>query len=60
MPPASFGVEQFDVLTGFKFVGELIQQFEETAATSFCSGLKKASATSQAHRCDKDGVNARH
>ncbi|NLZ89698.1 MAG: phospho-sugar mutase [Clostridiales bacterium] len=56
---ASFGVEQFDVLTGFKFVGELIQQFEETGSHEFLFGFEESFGyLSGTQVRDKDGVNA--
>ncbi len=54
-----FGVTLFDVLTGFKFIGELIQQFEETGGHTFLFGFEESfgylSGTSVR---DKDAVNA--
>ncbi len=54
-----FGVELFDTLTGFKYIGEKIQQFEETGSHSFLFGFEESfgflSGTSVR---DKDGVNA--
>ncbi len=54
-----FGVALFDVLTGFKFIGELIQHFEETGGHTFLMGFEESygylSGTSVR---DKDAVNA--
>ena len=54
-----YGVTLFDVLTGFKFVGELIQRFEETGEHTFLFGFEESfgylSGTSVR---DKDAVNA--
>lgn len=54
-----FGVMLFDVLTGFKFIGELIQHFEETGSHTFLMGFEESygylSGTSVR---DKDAVNA--
>ena len=54
-----YGVKFFDVLTGFKFIGEKIQQFSETGEYTFLFGFEESfgylSGTSVR---DKDGVNA--
>ena len=54
-----YKVTLFDVLTGFKFVGELIQRFEETGEHTFLFGFEESfgylSGTSVR---DKDAVNA--
>ncbi len=54
-----YHVRLFDVLTGFKFIGEKIQQFEETGEYTFLFGFEESfgylSGTSVR---DKDGVNA--
>lgn len=54
-----YGVALYDVLTGFKFIGEKIQQFEETGEHTFLFGFEESygylSGTSVR---DKDGVNA--
>ena len=56
---ADYGVTFFDVLTGFKFIGEKIQQFSETGEYTFLFGFEESfgylSGTSVR---DKDGVNA--
>ena len=54
-----YGVTLFDTLTGFKYIGEKIQQFEESGEYSFLFGFEESfgylSGTSVR---DKDGVNA--
>lgn len=54
-----YGVKLFDTLTGFKYIGEKIQQFEESGEYSFLFGFEESfgylSGTSVR---DKDGVNA--
>ena len=54
-----FGVTLFDTLTGFKFIGEKIQGFEETGSHAFLFGFEESFGylSSTAVR-DKDGVNA--
>ena len=54
-----YGVEMVEVLTGFKFIGEKIQQFEETGAHTFLFGFEESFGylSGTAVR-DKDGVNA--
>ncbi|NLM85109.1 MAG: phospho-sugar mutase [Clostridiales bacterium] len=53
------GVTLFEVLTGFKFVGEKIQEFEESGSHTFLFGFEESfgylSGTSVR---DKDAVNA--
>ena len=39
---ASFGVETFNVLTGFKFIAEKIQQFEDTGSHEFLFGFEES------------------
>ncbi|HSK68216.1 MAG TPA: phospho-sugar mutase [Candidatus Limnocylindria bacterium] len=54
-----FGVKLFDVLTGFKFVGELIQRFEETGSHTFLFGFEESFGYLSGTRVrDKDAVNA--
>lgn len=55
----SFGVETIDVLTGFKFVGEKIQEFEESGSHTFVFGFEESYGylSGTAVR-DKDAVNA--
>lgn len=56
---ASFGIETIDVLTGFKFVGEKIQEFEESGSHTFVFGFEESYGylSGTAVR-DKDAVNA--
>ncbi len=54
-----YGVEMFDTLTGFKFIGELIQQFEDTGSHTFLFGFEESYGyLSSTFVRDKDGVNA--
>ncbi len=54
-----FGVELFDTLTGFKFIGEMIQQFEDTGSHTFLFGFEESYGyLSSTFVRDKDGVNA--
>ena len=39
---SAFGVETFDVLTGFKFIAEKIQQFEDTGSHEFLFGFEES------------------
>lgn len=56
---SSFGIETIDVLTGFKFVGEKIQEFESTGSHTFLFGFEESYGylSGTAVR-DKDAVNA--
>ena len=55
----SFGVASFDVLTGFKFIGEKIQQFLDTGSHTFLLGFEESFGyLSGCDVRDKDGVNA--
>ena len=55
----SYGVKMFDVLTGFKFIGEKIQQFEETGDHTFLFGFEESFGYLSGTKVrDKDGVNA--
>ncbi len=54
-----FGVALFDTLTGFKFIGEMIQQFEDTGSHTFLFGFEESYGyLSSTFVRDKDGVNA--
>ncbi len=54
-----FGAEQFEVLTGFTFIAEKIQQFEETGSHTFQFGFEESYGyLSGTDVRDKDGVNA--
>ncbi|MDD3411934.1 MAG: phospho-sugar mutase, partial [Eubacteriales bacterium] len=53
------GVELFETLTGFKFIGEKIQQFEDEKSHSFLFGFEESYGfLSSTFVRDKDGVNA--
>jgi len=55
----SFGVKMFEVLTGFKFIGEKITQFQETGDYTFEFGFEESYGfLSSTFVHDKDGVNA--
>ena len=55
----SFGASLFNVLTGFKFIGEKMQEFEETGAYSFQFGFEESFGyLSSTQVRDKDAVNA--
>ena len=54
-----YGVTLYEVLTGFKFIGEKIQQFEETHSHQFLFGFEESFGyLSGTQVRDKDGVNA--
>ena len=54
-----YGVTLYEVLTGFKFIGEKIQQFEETGSHTFLFGFEESFGyLSGTQVRDKDGVNA--
>ena len=54
-----YGVEMIDVLTGFKFIAEQIQRFEETGEHTFLFGFEESYGyLSGTQVRDKDGVNA--
>ncbi len=54
-----FGVELMDVLTGFKFIGEKIKEFEQNHSHTFLFGFEESYGyLSGTHARDKDGVNA--
>ncbi len=54
-----YGIPIFDVLTGFKFIGEKIQQFEEKGDHTFVFGFEESFGyLSGTQVRDKDGVNA--
>ena len=55
----SFGVTMFEVLTGFKFIGEKIQQFMDAGDYTFLFGFEESYGfLSSTFVRDKDGVNA--
>ncbi len=56
---ASFGVTMFETLTGFKFIGEKIQQFQDSGEYEFQFGFEESYGfLSSTFVRDKDGVNA--
>ena len=56
---ASYGVEMMDVLTGFKYIGEKIEQFGQTKEHTFLFGFEESYGfLSGTQVRDKDGVNA--
>ena len=56
---ADYGVALCEVLTGFKFIGEKIQQFQETGSHTFLFGFEESFGyLSGTQVRDKDGVNA--
>ncbi|MBR2822971.1 MAG: phospho-sugar mutase [Clostridia bacterium] len=55
----SYGVKMFEVLTGFKFIGEKIQQFQDSGEYTFQFGFEESYGfLSSTFVRDKDGVNA--
>lgn len=55
----SFGVTMFETLTGFKFIGEKIQQFQDSGEYEFQFGFEESYGfLSSTFVRDKDGVNA--
>ena len=55
----SFGISIFEVLTGFKFIGEKIQQFMDSGDHTFLFGFEESYGfLSSTFVRDKDGVNA--
>ena len=55
----SYGVKMFEVLTGFKFIGEKIQQFQDSGDYIFQFGFEESYGfLSSTFVRDKDGVNA--
>ncbi|MDD3839415.1 MAG: phospho-sugar mutase [Clostridia bacterium] len=56
---SSYGVETIDTLTGFKFIGEKINQFEQTGEKKFIFGYEESYGyLAGTHARDKDGVVA--
>ena len=54
-----FGVKMFEVLTGFKYIGEKIQQFQDSGEYTFQFGFEESYGfLSSTFVRDKDGVNA--
>ncbi len=55
----NYGAKMFEVLTGFKFIGEKIQQFQDTGDYTFQFGFEESYGfLSSTFVRDKDGVNA--
>jgi alpha-phosphoglucomutase (EC 5.4.2.2) len=55
----SFGVKLYETLTGFKFIGEKIQQFMDSGEHTFLFGFEESYGfLSSTFVRDKDGVNA--
>ena len=55
----AYGCKMFDVLTGFKFIAEKIEQFGETGEHTFVFGFEESCGyLSGVDVRDKDGVNA--
>lgn len=55
----SFGMKTFNVLTGFKYIGEKIKSFEETKShTYICGGEESYGFLVGTHARDKDAVVA--
>ncbi len=56
---ANFGMAHIEVLTGFKFIAEQIQHFEDTGEHTFLFGFEESYGfLSGTEVRDKDGVNA--
>lgn len=56
---ADFGVEVIDVLTGFKYIGEKIKEFEENGDRNFILGFEESYGyLAGTYTRDKDGVIA--
>ena len=54
-----FGVQMYETLTGFKFIGEKIQQFQDSGSNTFLFGFEESYGfLSSTFVRDKDGVNA--
>jgi phosphoglucomutase len=54
-----FGVKMYETLTGFKFIGEKIQQFQDSGDHTFLFGFEESYGfLSSTFVRDKDGVNA--
>ena len=55
----SYGVEYHEVLTGFKFIGEMIKEFEGTGSNSFIFGYEESYGyLSGTYARDKDAIAA--
>ncbi|MFV0314662.1 MAG: phospho-sugar mutase, partial [Anaerotignum sp.] len=55
----NYGIEKMNVLTGFKFIGEKIKEFEQTASHEFLFGFEESyGCLAGTHARDKDAVVA--
>jgi len=55
----AYGVEKMDVLTGFKYIGEQIKRFEETASHTYLFGFEESyGCLAGTYARDKDAVAA--
>lgn len=55
----AYGVEKIDVLTGFKFIGEQIKNFEETGSHTYLFGFEESyGCLAGTYARDKDAVYA--
>ena len=55
----SYGVKLIEVLTGFKFIGEQIKQFEQTGSNNYVFGLEESyGCLAGTHARDKDAIVA--
>lgn len=55
----NYGVTVFDVLTGFKYIGEKIKNFEETGSNTFIFGFEESyGCLAGTYARDKDAVGA--
>lgn len=56
---ANYNVEVFDLLTGFKYIGELMSKFEETNSHKYLFGFEESyGCLAGTHARDKDAVVA--
>lgn len=56
---SAYGAETVEVLTGFKFIGEKIKQYEETGSNTYLFGFEESYGyLLGTHARDKDGVIA--
>ena len=54
-----YGVEMFETLTGFKFIGEKIQQFQDTGSHTFLFGFEESYGFLLQHLCPGQGRRER-
>ncbi len=55
----NYGIKMVDILTGFKFIGEKIKEYEASGEHTFLFGFEESYGyLSGTHARDKDGVNA--